>query len=78
MSYDPTYKQLNRETILLCIYFHCLSVYLYLIKVKTAEPIGPKFCVHDLREGSWMLRITKKVSPKAFDFLIFKNRQKNV
>jgi len=27
------------------IYFACLSVCLYPINVKTAEPIGPKFCV---------------------------------
>ena len=27
------------------IYILCLSVCLYLINVKTAEPIGPKFCL---------------------------------
>ena len=39
----------KRPKSLVCIYFACLSVFLnvclYPINVKTAELIGPKFCV---------------------------------
>jgi hypothetical protein len=45
-------------------YILCLSVYqslcLYPINFKTAEPIGPKFCV-----GVWMLKSAKKCLQKV-------------
>ena len=40
----------------------CLSVCLYPINVKTAQPIGPKnFCVtsRDPREGLWLIEFSK-------------------
>ena len=51
-----------------------LSVWLLLINVKTAEPIGPKFlCAgsHDPREGLWMSQTLYKQNFKSHGFQIF-------
>ena len=43
---SEVFKNLEIETIYLFeTFILCLSVWLYPINVKTAEPIGPKFCV---------------------------------
>jgi len=49
------------------IYFACLSVRLYPISVKTAEPIGPNFFVGPRvtpREGLWIIEFSKLSSNK--------------
>ena len=49
----------------------CLSVCLYSIDVKTAEPPGPKICVQPRMTpaGRFMdAQNNKKLSPKIFDF----------
>ena len=43
------------------MHFACLSVHLYPINVKTAEPIGPEFFVGPrltLGEGLWMIEFS--------------------
>ena len=53
MIYDWTIKQTgrhqNKQRLLIHIYIYtllvCLSISLYPINVKTAEPIGPIFCI---------------------------------
>ena len=52
------------KTLLVCLGV-CLFVRLYLIKIKTAEPIGPKFFVGphvDPREGFCMIKFSKIAS----------------
>ena len=61
---------------LLHIYFHCLLVGLFPINVKTAEPIGPKFCVGP-QKRIMDARNYKTLYPKVFDFCeILKIREK--
>ena len=52
-----------------------LFVCLYLINVKTAEPMGPTNFVGsiDLREGLWMHKITKICIQKFLIFVKLKN-----
>ena len=47
-----------------------MSVCLYQINVKTAEPIGPKFCVEPCITPRKVndAQNYKKLYPKAFDF----------
>ena len=50
----------------------CLSVCLYPINVKTAEPIGPNFFCgtsRDHRESLWMIKIKQKCVLKVFNFV---------
>ena len=62
------------------IYFVCLSVCLYPINVKTAEPIGPNFGVGPHvtpKEGLRMIKISKLGVKKFFNFCkILKMREK--
>ena len=55
----------------LYIYYACLSVYLFPIKVKTAEPIGPKFCVGPCVTPGKIYGCSdlQKVESKSFWFL---------
>jgi len=58
------------KSIYIYIYFACLSVRLYPINVKTAEPIGPKFFVWThVTQGRFMGdRILKNLPPSKFYF----------
>ena len=50
-------------TLLVCL-FVCLSVHMYPINVKTAEPIGPEFFVGPrltLGEGLWMIEFSNDI-----------------
>ena len=61
---------------LLSIYLYNLLVCLCPIKVKTSEPIGPKFCVGPHREGfkhsKNLIKISKIYIQQTFSF-IFEN-----
>ena len=63
----------NRKSLSIYIYFACLSVCLYPINVKTAEPMVPKLCEGPKsnmtqKEGLRTIKITKNVCSKVFDF----------
>ena len=57
----------------------CLFVYLYPINVKTAEPIGPKFCVgsHMIAGKNWVSSELQKCVFNILNFLFLKSTKKN-
>ena len=59
--------------------FVCLFVYLYPINVKTAEPIGPKFCVgsHMIAGKNWVSSELQKCVFNILNFLFLKSTKKN-